>query len=136
MDLGCRKSPHPHKKNVKYYPVDYEKHDEEIIVCDFNKGEFPDLKVDTCLCAFTAEFVAALPDFLKKICNAAQKQVLMICRPIDKEIFPLYRWQHQMLTDFTEKFLIETMQKGSFELISAKPFQNPSVILYDFRKKI
>ena len=138
MDLGCRRAKLAGTlcpENVKYYPVDYKKYDDEIIVCDFNDEEFPDIKVDTCLCAFTAEYVEHLPQFLANMCSAAQKQILMWCRPVDKETKPIYRWNHPFLTDFTEDFLIETIEKTDFKLFSryVAP-SNRSVIFYDFRK--
>ncbi len=127
MDVGCRKdkflktiTPPP----IAYYPVDYEAHDDEVIACDFNE-DFPDIKVDTCFCAFTAEFVEHLPQFLANMCNAAQKQILMWCRPIDRDQSPAYRWKNPFLTDYTEEFLIKTMYPAP---------EARSVILYDFRK--
>lgn len=139
MNLGCRdsnfiKSICP--KSAKYYPVDYKKHYEEVIVCEFNRGEFPDIKADTILCAFTAEYVEPLPQFLAGMCNAAQKQILMLCRPIsEKEITSGYRWEHPFLTDFTEEFLIKTMEQNDFKLNAQYPMPNvASIILYDFRK--
>lgn len=137
MELGCRKK-RPVKllrpTDIEYYPVDYKKHDDEIILCDFNKGEFPALKVDTCFCAYTAEFVEHLPQFLANMCNAAQKQVLMWCRPIDKELRTGWRWRHPFLVDFTEEFLIKTMVQNNFQLHAQFSPDNPSVILYDFRR--
>ena len=137
IDLGCRQNK-PAKKfcpsGVKYYPVDYKKFDDEIVVCDFNLEEFPNLKANTVLCAFTAEYVAQLKKFLENMTQAAQKQILMICRPADKEIHATYRWEHPFLTDFTEKFLVETLEQNHFKLHMAKPMANVSVILYDFRK--
>ncbi len=138
MDLGCRNSKFVKSicpEGVKYFPVDFKKHDEEIIVCDFNDGEFPDIKADSILCAFTAEFVEPLPQFLADMCNAAQKQILMICRPVDKENNANRRWKNPFLTDFTEDFLIKSMAQNNFQL-NAKYFasENRSIILYDFRK--
>ena len=137
MDVGCRKDKFLKSicpEDVKYFPVDYKAHDDEIIACDFNK-DFPNIKVDTCLCALTAEYVENLPQFLANMCNAAQKQILMICRPFnDKEIISRYRWEHPFLTDFTEEFLIQTMERNNFRLDKQYPTDNPSVILYDFRK--
>ena len=138
MDLGCRQDKSAKAfcpENVKYYPVDYQKHDDEVIVCDFNKDEFPDMKVDTCLCAFTAEYVARLPQFLKNMCDTAQKQILMWCHPVDKELNAEYRWRNPFLTDFTEEFLIKTMGQNDFRLNAQyHDAGNPSIILYDFRK--
>lgn len=140
MDVGCRKEKFVKSicpENVKYYPVDFQKHDEEVITCDFNKDKFLDIKVDTCLCAFTAEYVEHLPQFLADMCNAANKQILMWCRPIDKEIHAEWRWNHPFLTDFTEEFLIENMKQNNFQLNAqyTDP-DNRSNILYDFRKSM
>ena len=138
LDLGCRnpqfvKSICP--KGVKYFPVDYKNFTAEVIICNFNKGKFPDIKADTCLCALTAEFVERLPKFLADLCNAAQKQILMLCRPIDKETLKLWRWKNPVLTDFTKKFLIDTIEQNNFKLNGrySAP-DNRSLILYDFRK--
>ncbi|GHV42626.1 hypothetical protein FACS189490_11990 [Clostridia bacterium] len=35
---------------VKYYPVDYKLNVPEMIICDFNKHEFPDIKSDVVIC--------------------------------------------------------------------------------------
>lgn len=138
MDLGCRRLRVAKEfcpDNVKYFPVDFKKYDDEIIACDFNEGEFPDLKVDTCLCAFTAEFVELLPQFLNNMCAAAQKQILMWCRPVDKEVNEIYRWYHPPLTDFTEEFLIKTLAQNNFRLnFRYVDSSNRSVIFYDFRR--
>ncbi|MBR0060121.1 MAG: hypothetical protein IJP68_01450, partial [Selenomonadaceae bacterium] len=138
MDLGCRRQKAAKAfcpDNVNYIPVDFKQYDDEIIACDFNEGEFPDLKVDTCLCAFTAEFVELLPQFLNNMCDAAQKQILMWCRPVDKEVNEIYRWYHPVLVDFTEKFLIETLAKNNFRLnFQYVDSSNRSVIFYDFRR--
>ncbi|MBR6012847.1 MAG: glycosyltransferase [Selenomonadaceae bacterium] len=138
LDLGCRENKLVKTlcpDNVKYYPVDYKNFDDEVIVCDFNKGEFPNIKVDACLCAYTAEYVTCLPEFLKKMCTSTLKQILMLCRPVDKERRFRYRWNHPFQTDFTEQFLIETLEKNNFKLNSAVSCQgNSSVILYDFRR--
>ena len=138
MDLGCRKDKFVKSicpANVKYFPVDFKKYDDEVIACDFNDSEFPDIKADTILCAFTAEFVENLPQFLASMCNAAHKQILMWCRPIDKENNQTYRWKNPFLTDFTEEFLISTMTQNNFQLNAQSPASdNRAVILYDFRK--
>ena len=136
MDVGCRKDKFVNTiipPSVKYYAVDFKAHDAEVIACNFNE-DFPDVKVDTCLCVFTAEYVQRLPEFLADMCNAAQKQVLMICRPFDRENNAGYRWKHPFVVDFTEEFLINAMEQNSFQLDAQYPTDNSSVILYDFRR--
>ena len=138
MDLGCRNSKFVQSicpANVKYFPVDFKKHFDGVIVCDFNAGEFPNIKADTILCALTAEYIEQLPQFLTSMCNAAQKQILMWCRPVDKENNAGYRWKNPFLTDFTEDFLIKTMAQNNFQLNSQDfATNNRSIILYDFRR--
>lgn len=138
IDLGCRKSKFVKSFTslhvLKYYPVDFQKHDSEIIACDFNNDEFPDIKADAILCAFTAEYIEHLPQFLANMCNAAQKQILMLCRPVDKERYDEFRWDYPFLIDFTEEFLIKTMEQNNFSLQAQFAPDNPSVILYDFRR--
>ena len=138
LDLGCR-NPNFVKSlcpaGVKYFPVDYKNFSDEVIICNFNKGNFPDIKADTCFCALTAEFVERLPKFLADVCNAAQRQILMLCRPIDKETRSHWRWKNPVLTDFTEKFLIDTIEQNNFKLDAQYPApDNRSLIVYDFRK--
>ena len=142
LDLGCRQNKLAKKfcpANVRYYPVDYIKYDDEVYICDFIGGEgniFPNIEADTVLCAFTAEYVEQLPQFLANMCTAAQKQILMICRPMSEtEIVSNYRWSHPFLVDFTEEFLVDTMTQNNFKLIERYPFpENNAVVLYDFRK--
>ena len=138
IDLGCRRQKAAKNfcpDNVKYIPVDFKQHDDEIILCDFNEGDFPNVTADTCLCAFTAEFVELLPQFLNNMCAAAQKQILMWCRPVDKEVNEIYRWYHPFLVDFTEDFLIKSMAQKNFRLnFRYVDSSNRSVIFYDFRR--
>ncbi len=138
LDVGCRKTKSVKKflpAGVAYYPVDQKKYDDETIACDFNAGTFPNLIADTCLSIYTAEYVELLPEFLSGLCNSARHQVLMVCRPIDREIHEHYRWEHPFLTDFTEKFLIRSMKERGFFLYRMQSCpQNRAIILYDFRR--
>ena len=138
MDLGCRKEKLAQAfcpEGVNYFPVDYKRHDKKVIACDFNEGAFPDLTADTCFCALTAEYVELLPQFLDNMCDAAQKQILMLCRPVDKETNAVYRWANPFLVDFTEDFLIKTMAQNNFQLSAEESVpDNSAIILYDFRR--
>ena len=59
----------------------------------------------------------------------------MWCRPIDRDQSPAYRWKNPFLTDYTEEFLIKTMEQNGFQLNAQYPAPEArSVILYDFRK--
>ena len=138
LDVGCRQDKSVKAlcpANVKYIPVDFKKYDAEIISCDFDKDEFPDVKVDVCFCAFTAEFVRHLPQFFGNMCRAAQRQILIWACPVDREVNKIYRWRNPFQTDFTEEFLIKTLAQNNFQLAAQYPdADNPARILYDFRR--
>ena len=104
---------------------------------DYKQGNTNDsnAKADTCLCVFTAEFVRHLPQFLDKMCRAAQRQILIWCCPVDREVNKIARWKNPFPTDFTEDFLIKTLARNNFLLAAQFPnADNPSAILYDFRR--
>ncbi len=100
---------------------------------DYKQGKTDNC--DTCLCVFTAEFVKNLPQFLDKMCRAAQRQILIWCYPVDKAADKVTRWKNPFPTDFTEDFLIKTLARNNFQLAAQYPnADNPSEILYDFRR--
>ena len=75
LDVGCgnqqarcvAESINPY---IIYYGVDYYRHNPDTILCDFNKGEFPNIKVDVCLISGVMEFLerAAIPVLVKNVC--------------------------------------------------------------------
>ena len=138
IDVGCRaelfaKTLLP--PDIEYLPVDFRQYDNTVVQCDFNSGTFPDISADTVLSVFTAEFIETLPEFLDNISRAARRQVLMISRPIDKETAARFRWEHPFIADFTEKFLIESIEKNGFTLNQKKEHpESPGTFLYDFRR--
>ena len=78
MDLGAG-SMHLRKilpEGVKYYPVDYKKNSDDEIVCDFNKKEFPDLKVDAVIAAGILEYIEDQRWFLDKITESCNKLII------------------------------------------------------------
>ena len=103
---------------------------------DYKQGKADtDAKADTCLCVFTAEFIKHLPQFLDNLCRAAQRQILIWCCPVDREVNKNNRWKNPFPTDFTEDFLITTLAQNNFQLAAQYPdADNPSRIFYDFRR--
>lgn len=54
---------------IAYYPVDFFKRYPETIVCDLNKGEFPDQKVDCVLAFGILQYIEHAEQFVENICN-------------------------------------------------------------------
>lgn len=78
MDLGAG---HMHLRrllpdDVLYYPVDYKKNEENTIVCDFNKGEFPEIKVDVICAAGILGYIEDPAWFLRQITNSCKKLLI------------------------------------------------------------
>lgn len=78
LDLGCGEM-HIRKflnSGVKYYGCDYKKRDEETIICDLAKGEFPSICVDTIFMAGVLGYLSNWRDVLKK-CSQHCTQLVM-----------------------------------------------------------
>ncbi|WP_167958653.1 Coenzyme F420 hydrogenase/dehydrogenase, beta subunit C-terminal domain [Anaerosporobacter faecicola] len=63
-------------ENVIYYPLDYTKRQEDTIVCDLNKYEFPDIKVDAIVCAGIIGYLNDLNWFFDCLKNSTDKIIL------------------------------------------------------------
>lgn len=78
LDLGCGEM-HIRKflnGGIKYYGCDYKKRDEETIICDLAKGEFPSICVDVIFIAGVLEYLTNWRDVLKK-CSQHSTQLIM-----------------------------------------------------------
>ncbi len=86
MDLGCGKMwVRNFLVDCVYIPVDYASRGEETIVCDFNKGEFPDRNVDVAFVSGCLEYVENPRWFVDQIVNHADRCVISYCTT---EAFP------------------------------------------------
>lgn len=63
-------------RNVKYYPVDCRKTSNDTIVCDFNKLEFPDQKVDVIFAAGILGYISDPEWFLTEISTHCRKLII------------------------------------------------------------
>ena len=61
---------------VAYFPVDYCKRQENTIVCDFERREFPDKKADCIVASGILEYISDLDWFVEQICNHCEKAVI------------------------------------------------------------
>lgn len=77
-DLGCGqmwlKDYLP--KQCIYIPVDYVKRDSETIVCDFNKGEFPELKVNVFFLSGCFEYIVDYTSFVKYLYKFSDRVII------------------------------------------------------------
>jgi len=68
-------------ENKQYYGVDYVKRDTETIVCDLNKGEFPNQLegVDVAVCSGVIEYIENVEDFVERLAGFCSKVVMSYC---------------------------------------------------------
>jgi hypothetical protein len=78
MDLGCghQASRKFFSQEIKYFPVDLHKYDENVIVKDFNNNEFLNVDVDLILCSGIFEYIHDCEWFVKNICTHSKKYIL------------------------------------------------------------
>lgn len=117
------------KPEQHYIPVDYKKNAEDTVVCDFNKGEFPNIKVDAIVAAGILGYIENPFWFLDRICEHAKKCVISYKgkekyndSPLtSQEIIDYFKLKGFCLTGICEN-LPEWTLIGCFEKI------NPSMI--------
>ena len=81
MDLGCGKMWLRSflSSSNKYYPVDYTQRDDDTIIIDFNKNQFPNLKVDTVFASGILEYINDPQWFIEKISKCSNKCIISYC---------------------------------------------------------
>ena len=112
LDLGCGAqftklfiSP-----EVSYYPIDYISRDKGVIVCDFNKHEFPDTKADLCFCSGVLEYIEDLDWFVGKISGASPSAIISYNCKSD----PTQRRSEMWVNGLTETELIKLFATHGF----------------------
>ncbi len=116
MDLGCGKMwlrSFLDSSNT-YYPVDYTLRSDDTIVVDFNKNQFPDLKVDVVFASGVLEYIDNPKEFVRKISECSKKCIISYCTV---EYFPNreervgHKWVNNLaFNDVVELFKANNMK--------------------------
>ena len=104
------------RPDVKYYPIDYIKRFDETIVCDLNKGEFPDLYTDAAVCNGVLEFLATSGGLLKHICEKTSKMIILSYLTVDKFPSITARRASGYISDLSEAQIVHLLIEGGFRL--------------------
>lgn len=123
-------------KDVKYYPVDYMKRFDDTIVCDLNKGNFPDLQADVAVLNGVLEFLITAEDLIKHVCEKTANIIIISYMTVDKFPNITGRRTSGYLSDLTELKIIQLLDDGGFRLDKKEsdPLDNTDTI-YLFKKK-
>ncbi|MGC6172952.1 hypothetical protein [Lacrimispora sp. 38-1] len=123
-------------KDVKYYPIDYMKRFDDTIVCDLNKGNFPDLQADVAVLNGVLEFLITAEDLIKHVCEKTKNMIIISYMTVDKFPNITGRRTSGYLSDLTELKIIHLLDDGGFKLVKKEsdPLDNTDTI-YLFEKK-
>jgi len=94
------------EESVEYYPVDIVKRSEDMILCDLNKGEFPEIKADVAVLAGILEYLYDPDLFLDRV-SASAKKVLVAYRVKEKDGDPKYT-PKELIREFQDRGYIMT----------------------------
>lgn len=135
MDLGC--GPMWLKEFIKckaYYPVDYKIRNQDTIICDFNKGEFPGIKSDYSFLAGCMEYIKDANWFVGKIASHSDNCVMSYCcieqfRDINE------RRKLAWVNHFPKNKIIDLFEKNGMKLITEDKYLQHNTIFVFAAKK-
>lgn len=120
LDLGCGRMWLKEflGSAATYIPCDYQDRGPGTVVCDFNRGQFPDRCADVCFISGCLEYVRDVDWFLDRVAASAPKCVIAYCvlRP-DKTLEQ--RRQNAWQNHLTEEELIGRFRARGMRLAVA-----------------
>ena len=130
LDIGCGEM-HIRKflpECTKYYGCDYKKRDENTIVCDLAKDEFPTINTDVIFISGVFEYLTNWKNVFKK-CADCCKQIIMSYSTIElaKERDPIW------VNAISYKEIIDEAQKNGFVLNGQDTFKTS--MIFNFVKE-
>lgn len=133
LDLGCGEMwlKESLDSDVKYYPVDYVSRSKDVIVCDFNKKEFPQIEVDVVFVSGCLEYVRDVDWFLDCISKATNVLILSYCaleNVPNKERRKKNCWVNDMKLEELKQKIVKRGYTLSDEI---GPLQNNNIMRFD-----
>lgn len=120
---------------VQYYPLDYERHCDETLVCDLNAYEFPDVTADVAVLAGILEYVNDVDWLLDTLSNRVSTIVLTYrgkekgykeCLYTCDEMIMKLRYRGFVLTgrdrEFEKEWMIAKFQKAAPRLLGTNHY--------------
>jgi hypothetical protein len=134
MDLGCGlewlKDFLP--DNCVYYGCDYKKRNENTILCNFNKKQFPDLDVDVCFVSGCLEYIFDYKWFISRISAISNTCIISYCTT-DFFPSPRERGKHHWVNSLKKADIIEIFERSGFNLV-AQDITKTRNTIFLFRK--
>lgn len=121
--------------DVKYFPVDYIRRNEQTILCDLNSGIFPEMQTDAAICSGVLEFIYTAEQLLKHVCIHTNKMIILSYLGTDNFADIDGRRASAYVSDFSEQDIVNLMNDNGFNLIKevCDPV-NHACMVYLFKK--
>lgn len=137
---GLRCGQHVTAKNatpprVIYYPVDYKPNYPQTIVCDFNQGEFPALKVDVVFMCGILEYIENPVRFLENVCRHS-RIVLMTYNALSPAVQMAQRCLLGWKSHMTAGDIVSIFENNKFRLIKEVYADVPETYLVFEKSKV
>ncbi len=122
LDLGCGNRELEcflnvkERENIQYYGVDYVDRGNNTIVCDFNKGEFPDKKTYTVFCSGCLEYIEDVNQFIKNMCRSCEEEIILSYCPLEYKGDIMERRKQGWKNHMTIRQLVEQLQYHGFSI--------------------
>jgi len=133
MDLGCGKMYLKKYLNGNIYiPVDYKARDEQTIVADFNKKEFPSISSDISFISGCLEYISDYSWFLRQVCSHSREVIISYCTT---DAFPdlKQRKQNNWVNNLSHAEIVQTFADEGFESVNVVSYANGDEI-FIFKK--
>lgn len=107
-------------KTVNYYPIDYVDRGDNTVICDFNKGQFPNIFADLSTCTGVLVYIELADELISHICEHTAHTVIF--STITIEGFPDIDARRYLgiCNDFTEQQIVHKFFTHKFELKDKK----------------
>lgn len=136
LDLGCgemflRKYL---RDGIAYYPCDYVARDDNTIICDLNKGEYPNIHTDTVFMSGILEHIDCCEEVIHKACSYAEREIIVSYCAIDYQSDFVSRCKWGAVNHFSVLDIAEMFCKYEMQLSFSKFMELPGEVLFRFVK--
>lgn len=103
-----------------YYPIDFIDRGDNTIVCDFNKGEFPEIFSEVSVCTGVLMYIEPAEELVGHICGHTEHRIIFSFVTLEGMPDLDIRRRSGMCQDYTEQQIIDMFIEHGFKLEDKK----------------
>lgn len=111
----------------KYIPVDRKRWDDHTVVCDFNKGQYPEINMDTCVLSGCLEYILDVNALIRFLAKHARKIVVSYCC-LDENPDKRSRRELAWVNDFNFQEIVDIFALYGFALEKNEKYKTTTTI--------